>query len=277
MKMAVEKNVENLNKTEEKGNSKLIIFTCLKTLLCLIVGVFYVFTTIFCLSPKTTLKINQVFGFRGVETACYERIYLQSGKLGDLYNLIEVSIKNKDNNRITKYVDEMKNSVGYAEYCEKLNLAAENVELKYYAYVGDYDSYIDGEYTLALFRQNQSKAEEYAIKILKNGNNILSFPLATYVDCLKEKNDLEKLKTVLIASADGQSETTVLDLIENQIAELDYSGKNTKTKLLYIYTLLKIEKCKYTCFDTSGDTTNASESLQKISDLQAEYNTIVNG
>ena len=272
----------NLNKTEKesdvnkKGNlSKTIVFTCLKTLLCLFVSVIFIFTAIFCLSPKTALKINEVFGFKGVETACYERIYLQSKKNSDLYNLIEKAISNKDYAKVVKYVDQMQNKEDYASFCAQVNTAAvQKANIKYVAYVGDYDSYLAEQKVVALYKQNKKdKAFEFATKNLAESTNKYSVPLASYVDLLsKEKSfDLSSLMSTAV------SEKTIETLIAEKIDALDYAGKTDKEKVMCIYALLKIENMKHTYYESVNDQTNASSSAQRIADLQAEYNAIVNG
>ena len=137
--------VENQTAVEPEGRDiniwKLIAMTAVKTVVALLIGFFYLLIILYYVSPITAIKINSYIGIKGIETNCYERIYNKSGKTTDLYNLIEVSIKNSDNNRVVKYIDIMKESNGYIEFCEKVNNAAiSKTDIKRIAYVGEYDS-----------------------------------------------------------------------------------------------------------------------------------------
>ena len=277
-------NVNDINKNQEeigadvKKNelAKTIGFTCLKTLLCLFVCILYVWTIIFCLSPQTALRINQTFGFKGVETACYERIYLKSEKTSDLYNLIEICVKNKDYNKTVKYIDQMRKGEGYAEFCSQVNMAAvANTSVKYVAFVGDYDSYLTQQKCVALYTSNKKiEAFQFALYDLNDNTNKYSIPLASYVELLgAEKSfDLSTLMSTMVG------EKTVETLISEKIDALDYSGiTDNKEKAMCMYALLKIEKVKYTYYSNINDQSNATLSAQRISDLQSDYNTVING
>lgn len=278
-KIIEEKEIKNQKTVSEVKNNemaKTIVFTCLKTLLCLFVCILYAWTIIFCLSPEAALKINQTFGFKGVETACYERIYLKSEKTSELYNLIEVCIKNNDYNKTVKYIDQMRKGEDYAEFCSQVNTAAvANTSVKYVAFVGDYESYLTQQKCVALYKVNKkSDALQFALNDLAENTNKYSIPLASYVELLSAEKDCDL--SSLMSTTVG--EKTVENLISEKISVLDYSSvSDNKEKVMCIYALLKIEKVRYVYFNNIGDQSNATASAQRISDLQSEYNAVVNG
>ena len=98
--------MEHISK-EEKNELILGFKIALRTLAyCFIVSMI-VLCSIFVLFPKTSLKINEEFGFVKVQEYNYQLIYNRSGKITDLYNLVLFEEKQKNTAKELIYIDKM--------------------------------------------------------------------------------------------------------------------------------------------------------------------------
>lgn len=264
----------NLDK-KQKNNKNALNFTILKyfvvTVFSCVVAVFYFFAVSFCILPKNMISVCQKMGWKGGELLCYERIYSSSNKIEDLYNLTLASINAENNKQTVSCINMLQEDERYDAFCEKLDLSAkQTVKIEYIAYVGNLDSYLENQKVLALNgcgKKQQSKQE--AFKNLKSQNKF-SFSLDAYVSCLGEN------KSVLSSLANEEFENkTIMECIDDRINLLDYASVGKVDKVMSVYTLLKINKVKYSLLFAQDKTEQANAVLEEISRLQNEYTLLV--
>lgn len=250
------------------------IFTILKyafaTLFACVVAVFYFFAVSFCLFPKTAISASEKMGWKGGEVLGYETIYKRSGKIEDLYNLTVACIKANRNGQTIACISKIQESVEYNAFCEKLDISAkQTVKKEYVAYVANLDSYLQNQKVIALYKTGQKeKSETEAIADLERQNRY-SFALDAYVSCL---DGLKNEKTLLANLANKEyNGKTVLQLIDEKIALLEYSSLSEVDQILSVYTLLKANKVKYALQNAQENTSQAEATKQEILRLQTEF------
>ena len=79
-----------------KLDTKRVAKIALKTISNLFIGIMFALMVIFFAAPSFSLKISKTFGSLKGQEVCYERLYIQSGKISDLYNLILINEKQGD-------------------------------------------------------------------------------------------------------------------------------------------------------------------------------------
>ena len=144
---------------------------------------------------------------------------------------------------------------------------------EYVAYVANLDSYLQNQKVVALYKNGKkTKAEATAIADLERQNRY-TFALDAYVSCFAgAKNE----KQLLASLADEEYKSkTILQLIDDKIALLEYSSLNEIEQIMSVYTLLKINKVKYAMQSAKGLDADAENTKQEITRLQSEYATLV--
>lgn len=270
------KSEKNVKMQYVAKNSEL--FTILKyafaTLFACVVAVFYFFAVSFCLFPKTAISASEKMGWKGGEVLGYERIYQKSGKIEDLYNLTIATIKANRHGQTISCIADLQANVDYEAFCEKLdNSAKQSVKKEYVAYVANLDSYLQNQKVVAFYKNGQkAKAEATAIADLERQNRY-TFALDAYVSCfVGAKNENQLLSALADEEYKGK---TILQLIDDKIALLEYSSLNETEQIMSVYTLLKINKVKYAMQSAKGLDVDAENTRQEISHLQTEYANLV--
>jgi len=267
-----EKNVQ-LQKTEQNNIYFTIIKSFLITLLTVCVVIFNFFAVGICLFPKKTASLCEKLNFKGGVALCYEKIYDNTGKISDLYNLTTANITANRNKDVIKNIEKLQNDKNYNEFCDRVDTAAKNkTSISYIAYVGSVDSYLESNKIIALFNLNKkAEAKKQAISDLSRGNKY-SFALETYVSEMIDANKEEELKGLFEEQINGK---TVLYLIDDQIATLDYTGLGKIDQVMCVYTLLKIQKTKYNIYSIEKNTEKMQETETKITKLQSIYSNLI--
>ena len=178
---------------KEKVNYTLtILSTFAKTLIVIIGSIFYLVSVSMSINPSFAIKIYEFFDAKDAVVVCYERVYNKSNSLNDLYNLVQKSIQAGDSKKTNKYIEILQSNSKYLEFCHRVNHSVKQVtEKKYYAYVGDLDSYLISQNIIALYENGKKeKALNLALTDLTN-NNIYSTGIATYIDLLMNDTSLE--------------------------------------------------------------------------------------
>lgn len=268
-----EKNVE-LQKNEQNNIYFTIIKSFLITVLVVFVAIFNFFAIGICLFPKKTAQMCENLNFKGGVALCYEKIYDKSGKTSDLYNLTVANINAHRNKDVIKNINCLQNKENYNDFCDKVDSAAKNkTSVSYIAYVGNVDSYLESQKIIALLNVNKkSEAKKEAISDLSRGNKY-SFALEIYVSEMINAKHQSDLQNLFEEKVDNK---TILYLIDDQIATLDYAGLNKIDQILSVYTLLKIQKTKYNIYNISNNQTKMQEAEVEISRLQVVYSNLIN-
>ena len=278
---------------EEKQEPKVdvggtVLVTFVKTIAVLLCSVFYFLATAVCIAPKTSIKIYEFFGANQAVIACYERIYLKSGNLADLYNLVQKSIEAKNHNKTSKYIKELQSKSGYQDFCSEVNKAIIKVsESKYIAYVGDLDSYLVSQNIYALYTSGKKEeAKQIAINDIVNSENVYSFGLSTYVECLLSDSSLELehrqalFENLFESTIQTESGNKFMEDCINEkrslADEVNAQVGNTVDAILRVYTCLKIDNLILKYYECVEEESNANAMRLQIEELQERYNELIN-
>lgn len=279
----------DLEQEEQKQEPKVdiggtVFVTFLKTIAVLVCSIFYFLAVAVCLMPRTTIKVYEFFGAKQAIIACYERIYSQSGDLADLYNLVQKSIEAKNHKKTTKYIKELQSKSGYSDFCFEVNAATIKVaENKYIAYVGDLDSYLVSQNILALYVDGKKEdAKQVAIDDIVNNENVYSFGISTYVECLLSDEDMteeqrkEAFMTFYNFVVEGEVTKAVSSYIDDKRVVADeQNAANDVDAILRVYTCLKIDNVLLKYYECAEDESNANAMRLQIEELQERYNELI--
>lgn len=276
----------------EKANndSKFIVKTALltfvKSLILFVALIFLIFCLCYVFFPSSVANLYDTFGYQEGVVAAYERIYNKSQKNSDLYNLIQKSVVAKTHAKTSKYINLLKQNDDYDTFVSKTNKALiEASEPKYIAFVGDLDGYLTSELVVAEYKLgNKQNALDIATSDLisgkEEGDNIYSFSMASYLNCMVEEYRLDegKLKNE-VASLVGQTINNVgfMTHVENRELLADYTRASSDSeKILRIYTCLKIEKFKYQVYSILKENQLSSNAKEQVKVLQDAYDLLIN-
>lgn len=259
--------------------AKLISLTFVKSLIIMVSAMFLVIAVCYTLAPSAAIKIYEGLGSKTGVVGVYERIYTESGKNTDLYNLIQKSIAANLDKKTDKYIGQLRDKRDYREFVQKLDEAVIKAsKLKYVAYVGDLDGYLVSQQVKALYDMGKKKqAEELAIADLEN-TNVKSFALSTYLECVMVDKSLasdrvEKLEELVSQQVSGQS---LMEKVDARVAAADYTQMLAPSeKILLVYTCLKIQNFKYSVYTMLGNETLSGIALGEMEALQDIYETLI--
>ena len=287
-------NRQNLNGGQEEisasNNEKIdmggtILKTFFRTAVALIGLVFYAFAVVLVVSPKTSIRIYDFIGAEQASLVAYERVYLSSGTLADLYNLVQKSVETKNHEKTSRYIKELQAKSDYTEFCKKVNSAVHQVtDKKYVAYVGDLDGYLVSQNILALYNNGQkNEALSVALSDFDN-DNIYSFGLASYLESVlndKELSSEEKKSKLLevnnMAITSGGAQKYVCSAVEERKVLVNVEQyTNEIDRLLKVYTSLKINNYKLKLCELTNDENAAVDIAAEINSLQNLYDSLIN-
>lgn len=275
-----EKSLANVKQADNKEsiNVSAIILPVVKTLIILVCSCFYLLSIAVVLFPAKVAKVYNLLGAKDAELSCYERVYKSTNNIADLYNLTTVSISAEKHEKSITYIKKLVNDVNYEQFCNKLNIATIKVtDKKYIAYVGDVDSYLRSQLVLALYLNNEAQeARNQAMFDLKINTNSYSFSLATYVEEVLVDNSLSDAQKANIFNT-LLTQENIESLIETKLLSNDYEqeGIDAVTKILRVYTLLKIESTMYNIYQTTKQEDKAASTLEKVKTLKNLYQSII--
>ena len=256
--------------------TKTIAITFTKTAILLVSAFFFFMAVCVCLSPRTAISIYEFLGAEKGVVGGYEQIYKQSGKNIDLYNLIQKSATAGTYKTTSKYITILQKKDNYKDFVAAVDKAVRSASSKkYVAYVGDLDGYLTSQKVLAEYKRgNKTNAKKLALADLNN-DNIYSFALSTYVDCVL--NDSKLLNTKRVEIVSGLLSDEVKLLLDGREESLDYKkgDLNEIDKILMVYTLLKIENFKYTASVLANEKDTADSILEYMKNLQKDFDTFI--
>ncbi len=232
--------------------------TTAKILAIALVAVFYVFSTLFFISPDFSAKIYNFMGFKKAEEACYIEKYKKDYNIVDLYNLVLFEQRAGNTKSELEYLQILMASDEYEAFCEKLdNSSILNCESKsMIAVVGDVNAYLVNRKVKCLYELNQS-AETTVLNSL-NAGELSEYAFATYVELIKNSEltlaeKVEKYNTLLETTklgANGQV-LVVDELLEDRLSKLDREiaeNTNGTKKLILTYTQMKLSYAGYNVY-----------------------------
>ena len=272
----------------KKKYTSLIVKTSALTLLVLVVFSFLLVLVLSVANPRFMAQITYDLGMDKMSLFYYESNYKNTQDVNDLYDLLTISITNKDDDRIIKYYYELENYSRYDEFIAFINnkyLNLNNNSLLKSALYNE-DNYLKNKFIEALLNKNKIlEALDYAtgdfIGYEEFGlNNVGNY---LYSNLLNELyvNDTS-IRDYLNASLPG----TIIPLIRhisiyfNNVYNVFMQEQEltpiNKIKLLHIGSRLFVVGSNLINFNTVGNSyiTN-TEINEKLSEVSGKFSAIL--
>lgn len=215
--MISKEKIENENKVNST-NTLAAVF--LYTIACCICALFFFVVVASSLFPKTAIKMFDNFGLKNASYAIYERNYERTGKLSDLYNLIQKSVELKKYSNVIKYSNEMLENENFSFFESNVNKKAiEKTDIEYAYLVYSYETFLKGILIRAYYNLgNEEKSMQLALACFDDNlfadQSTTSFEFNAYVDCVvadKEKSIEEKTQKLAELAEYNYNDATVME------------------------------------------------------------------
>ena len=199
---SVKKN-KSKNKKENKNNAKsdpqkpkvkvgTVIKTAFFTVFCFLCSFCFL---IVCLTPIIPNTILQAFNYVGAKSASYlvyKRVYERHKTNENLYNVIQLAIERKNYEDMEQYIEIMVQGDKFSNFAKKVDEKTKVALGELYSvYANSYESYLRGNWVLALYKNNNKlSAKMLAIDSVEGTVT----ELYVYVNCIKNDQNLTELQ-----------------------------------------------------------------------------------
>lgn len=274
--------MENVSK-EENISIKKGLKIGLKTLIWCFVGIMFIFSSIFVLFPKMSLKINNVLGLKKLNELNYQMIYNRTDKITDLYNLIIFEGELEDYSKELGYIDEIIKRDDYEDFCKSMDKASLGAakEKTMIPYSVNVNGYLMSRKVVCLYNLKEVGLDSYVYRQTANGK-LAEYSFSTYVDLIYSDNTMtetQKKETIsLFMEMFDVSGIKLSDLVENRITLINDNLmlENTKEKEISLqYTLTRIYKSKYYVYDILGNETKKAEYATAYESAKTKLNQMI--
>ena len=239
-----------------KLDTKRVAKIALKTISNLFIGIMFALMVIFFAAPSFSLKISKTFGSLKGQEVCYERLYVQSGKISDLYNLILINEKQGDIENEFAYINQITKKSNYKEFCEAVDKASllKITSKELIPYTCDTNAYIRSQKVECMYKLGEDQTIEVVVQTA--AGELTDVSIAVYVDLINEDENLtEKQKTekivelmgknIIVGGASAGTQTILNDRIEDIKTELDKQDLTLARRILLEYSLVRIYRAEY--------------------------------
>ena len=190
-----------------------------------------VFAIIVCAFPSAGAKLTNTLGMTNVEKYCYNKIYENSGKATDLYNLVLFEQSVGDVAGEFAHIESLTKRSDYQEFCQKLDEASlKNCkDKKLIVYIYSVDIFLSNQKIKCIYELDIDGAEREIKQALSN-ENLLNNSISTYVSLVVDGNlsDAQKIaKLNLLANSEG-----LMNLLEERTSNLQKKYYLSKKKML---------------------------------------------
>ena len=268
------------NTDEEVVDYKSGIIIALKTLGICFVCFSFVICAIFSLFPKMSIEISQIFGFSKVEELSYQRVYKQSGKITDLYNVIILEQRQKNYSAELKYIDEMLTKADYDSFCASMDTASlKKVDDKnMIPYSCNVNEYLLSRKIICMY--NLKKDSTQFVYDQTNEGSVIELCFVTLVDLIFNDSALsndEKVTAITNLTGFGAPElaTLVTGRIDDLNTQISSSTDNNEKIILY-YCLMRTYRANYFVYDLTGDDVKKAENYEAYNNAKIALNNLVN-
>ena len=257
-----------------KLDTKRVAKIALKTISNLFIGIMFALMVIFFVAPSFSLKISKAFGSLKGQEVCYERLYIQSGKISDLYNLILINEKQGDIENEFAYINQITKKSNYKEFCEAMDKASilKITSKELIPYTCDVNAYIRSQKVECMYMLGEDQTIEVVVQTVSG--ELTDISLAVYVDLINEDETLtEKQKTenfvelmgknIIVGGASAGTQTILNDRIEDIKTELDKTDLTLARRILLEYSLVRIYRAEY-LINVYLDDATASENYKDL-------------
>lgn len=266
-------NTEN-EETKLEINAKLVVKTVLKTLLCVVSILGFVFVTMSVVSPKTMSKFCNAVGLTETSYLINKRVYERNSTNENLYNVIQLAIEKDEYEDIEHYIKLMINGDHFADFSVKIDEKTKAIMGEEYSVcLNSYEDYLMMHLTESLYKNGKIvEARMYALdSSLSNFNEMYSFVMC--IDADDELTNKQKKNQLLLI--DQYSVLTKLDSLAVQY-ETDEKAEdiNVYVQMSLIEQQLRLCEIKYVFVSYIEGSDATAEILTKIQELSARMNSL---
>lgn len=273
--------------SQEKIEFKNSVKIALKTLsACFIITMLF-FCSMFVISPKTSLKLNEMFGFTKVQELNYQMIYARSKKVTDLYNVIIFEEKQKNYSKELYYINEMLARTDYNDFCVAIDKASIDSasDKNLIPYSSNVNGFLVSRKVICLYSLNQGNTDSFVYQQAKDGK-ITESSFATLVDLIysdgtltnaQKKSKIESL--IELSQANGESMVSLQDLIDERVNKLKNNisaETDDNQKIILNYSLLRVYGARYYVYQVLGDDVKKTENLNLYNETKSVLSALIN-
>ena len=248
-----------MTETNEKVKleTKRVAKIALKTISNLFIGIMFTLMVVFFVAPSFSLKISKTFGSLKGQEVCCERMYVQSGNITDLYNLILINDQQNDYESELGYINQITKKSNYAEFCKSLDEASlEKITSKeLIPYSCDVNAYLRRQKVLCLYNLGEDLTTEVIVQTASGSLSDIS--IAIYIDLINEDEslaevkktekivDLMKNKGIIVGGSFSKTDKILenrINSIKEELAKEDISLAN---EIILQYSLVKLYRAEY--------------------------------
>ena len=251
-----------------------------KIMLALVFAFCYAVGLLFLMAPETDAKLFNFLGLKKAEETCYVRIYQQSGKLSDLYNLIVFESKQGETAKELQYVNMMLASDDYDKFMVSFNnssisnLMNEKGELedkKLVPLVCNINSYFLNQKVGAMVELGFEKTSiaKFVCTNLED-ENLFEYSITVYLNAIagdKSISSTKKQEVVTALLETKNNSKTVAELLAERVNELNLligTQIPEVTEILAKHTLVNLRLAEYRIAEIKGEDLTTVKSNYEV-------------
>ena len=256
-----------------------IVKTMLKTIIILVIVVFFACLGFYVINPRFSAKVCASLGWRKTEISCYELLYARNKDNADLYNLIVKLSDTKDYQKQLDYIDKMQNSENYNQFCTNFDISVVDnykngaISAKQLTLLCGTNEYISSREVINLLKLGKYEQSYELIRQTQSTDKNYELSVFNYVEYLYASDISKEIKSNYFKLLDS-SFSLYLQNKENSI--LDAYVK-PEEEILMSYLKLKINYTQYIIALNNTDSTEVEiqSAYQEWQTTQTIYNDLV--
>lgn len=273
--MLATRNKKIYNKSMKQENyTKIIVKTALKTILLVVGFVCLVFASLFTFVPEKLSGVYGNLGMKNAQIAAMQRVYEKSDENGDLYNLVQLCLSNKNYDQAKKYILKLRARKNYSQFVEAVDSTSiEKATKDEVAYVVSLDVYLAGQLLMCEYKLgNKDLAKEMAMNDLSSIDNKFSFLFSVYYDEVMTDLDMSIGSAKNILMEIYRTEGVKVKL-KDKFDAADYTlESDQRLKIACVYTQINILKTRRNLASFVGE--DVSDLTSQITELENVYKNL---
>lgn len=273
--MLATRNKKIYNKSMKQENyTKIIVKTALKTILLVVGFVCLVFASLFTFVPEKLSGVYGNLGMKNAQIAAMQRVYEKSDENGDLYNLVQLCLSNKNYDQAKKYILKLRARKNYSQFVEAVDSTSiEKATKDEVAYVVSLDVYLAGQLLMCEYKLgNKDLAKEMAMNDLSSIDNKFSFLFSVYYDEVMTDLDMSIGSAKNILMEIYRTEGVKVKL-KDKFDAADYTlESDQRLKIACVYTQINILKTRRNLASFVGE--DVSDLTSQIIELENVYKNL---
>lgn len=259
---------------KQENYTKIIVKTALKTILLVVGFVCLVFASLFTFMPEELSGVYGNLGMKNAQIAAMQRVYEKSDENGDLYNLVQLCLSNKNYDQAKKYILKLRARKNYSQFVEAVDSTSiEKATKDEVAYVVSLDVYLAGQLLMCEYKLgNKDLAKEMAMNDLSSIDNKFSFLFSVYYDEVMTDLDMSIGSAKNILMEIYRTEGVKVKL-KDKFDAADYTlESDQRLKIACVYTQINILKTRRNLASFVGE--DVSDLTSQITELENVYKNL---